>query len=78
MFISRRMALTGPVSFVLTRATFAQPGIDWSALAKEDTEAPSIPSTLADFADQPSVNGPITSYEPFGTHPPKPEEEVLA
>ena len=78
MLVNRRMAITGAASFMFARATRAQPAIDWTALAKEDTEEPRIPDTLKKFADQPSLNGPITSYQPFGTHPPKAEEEVLA
>lgn len=78
MLISRRVVLTGAASFILTSAAGAQPAIDWSALAKEDTEAPSIPDALKDFANQPSLNGPITGYQPFGTSPATPEEETLA
>jgi uncharacterized protein (TIGR02594 family) len=78
MLISRRMLLTGATSVAIASAARAQPAIDWAALANEDTEAPRIPDSLMEFADQPSLNGPISTYQPFGTHPPKPEEELLA
>ena len=78
MLIDRRSILSGIASITFVRSVNAQLAIDWAALANEDTEAPAIPEALKDYANEPSLSGPITDFQPFGTHPPKPEEEVLA
>ena len=78
MLINRRTAVKAIAAVALARPAIAQTTIDWSALALEDTDAPRIPDALKGFEDQPSVSGPITGYQPFGTHPPQPDEEILA
>jgi uncharacterized protein (TIGR02594 family) len=70
--------MTGIASVILTRPLLAQAAIDWTTLAHEDTDPPRIPDALSSVADQPSISGPITGYLPFGTHPPQPNEEILA
>lgn len=79
MLVGRREFLVGATaSMLLVPRANAQGGPDWKALAVEDTNAPLLPPSLKDFADQPSVTGPISDYIPFGTQPPTDEETELA
>lgn len=75
---TRRTVLLGGCAFSLSVAASAQVSRDWTALAVADTELPLLPPALQGYADEPSLNGAITDYQPFGTHPPTTEEQQLA
>lgn len=79
MALSRReILLASSLTLLATRFVFAKDP-DWATLAKEDTQPPVIPSSLADFQDQPSLNqGVITGYLPRGTEAATDDEELLA
>src|SRR5579862_662582 len=77
-WLSRRATLTGAVALGLSIAAHAQSERDRGALAVEDTTPPILPPDLQSYSDQPSLNGPVTDYQPFGTHPPTTEEQELA
>lgn len=79
MALTRRdLLVAGTIALIAPRLTFARE-IDWASLSYEDTEAPSIPSEMAMFDDQPSLNGGvITGYQPMGTERPSNAEVELA
>jgi uncharacterized protein (TIGR02594 family) len=80
MLINRRSLLVGTAALaaLFDRSLYAQGGVDWKALAVEDSQLPLLPPGLQGVADQPSLNGPISAYLPFGTATPTDEEKVLA
>jgi uncharacterized protein (TIGR02594 family) len=79
MALSRRdILVASSLALVIPRFSFASDP-DWGALAQEDTQAPSIPASLAVFGNQPSLNnGVLTSYMPMGTEAATSAEEALA
>jgi hypothetical protein len=76
--LNRRVLLTGTIALGVSTIAHAQTGRDLGTLTIEDTEAPLLPPELQSYSDQASLNGPITDYQPFGTHPPTTEEQELA
>jgi uncharacterized protein (TIGR02594 family) len=79
MQLDRRAVLVGGAAAIgLCHAHSVVQAQDWQALAVADETPPVLPESLRRYSDQDSLNGAITDYQPFGTHPPTSQERILA